>query len=442
MTTGSLDKGRQEPSSAPQEASLQKRRGWVIIRMLLHIIFLAVVVAITLMVQALVESPSYDQTTVGWLTVLCLIIIVGSRTVLKRLAPLAVLCAAAWCLLVGYAWFHPGPDIGPLTGILVLTFGAYLLCMGLLFLWRRKRREPVTLKLMALVAALVPAEAIIFTVGYAAGLNDSVPWHPAPHFAVAYLLAGMSAALMVGLHLYRTRLPEDQKGKGNPANVRQVVAIPVALTLLAACLLAFGDALGFSQGQLEYFPPGGVRPAKPVIYLYPPRPELVTVRVLYSPGFAHSGPPYNPGTGWSVLAYPDGALENLATGKNYPYLYWEGNPGHFVFNMHTGFVVPSADTATFLRYQLQKMGLNQTETASFLQYWGPRLEHGQYNLIHFATTGYTSKAPLQVYPMPQSVLRIFMVYEPLADPVTVTPQQFPVFHRSGFTLVEWGGTKI
>jgi hypothetical protein len=179
---------------------------------------------------------------------------------------------------------------------------------------------------------------------------------------------------------------------------------------------------------------------KPAIYLYPTTAEDVNVKLSYPSGFAVTTPTYNPATGWNVLANPNGNLVNLSDGKNYPYLYWEGNETDFNFDMSKGFVVPGNQTASFLNEELPKIGLNKKETSAFLQYWVPRMEHNQYSLIHFAGTGYTNLAKLQITPKPDSLLRVFMAEEPLSHPVTVTPQTFPTFHRNGFTAVEWGGT--
>ena len=41
-----------------------------------------------------------------------------------------------------------------------------------------------------------------------------------------------------------------------------------------------------------------------------------------------------------------------------------------------------------------------------------------------------------------SLLRIFMVWKPLNEPVEIEPQQFEVFKRNGFIAVKWGGTQI
>jgi len=215
----------------------------------------------------------------------------------------------------------------------------------------------------------------------------------------------------------------------------------------------FGDnptaspPLGCFMGRLpeDCCPPRGIgceSEDKPVIYLYPTRPEDVTVKLSYVTGFHETVPAYNPATGWQVLAHPDGTLVTVTNGQTYPYLVWEGKPARLKFDMSQGFVVAGQNTKSFLEQELTKIGLNQNETNAFLAFWLPKMQHNTFNLIHFAGTEYTELAPLTITPKPDSLLRVNMAFEPLQKPETVTPQIFPAFHRNGFTVVEWGGTEI
>jgi hypothetical protein len=181
---------------------------------------------------------------------------------------------------------------------------------------------------------------------------------------------------------------------------------------------------------------------KPVIYLYPTHSEQVSVRLSVPAGLSRSVPNYNSTSGWQVIAQPDGTLTNLSDGKTYPNLFWESNPTSIHFNMTTGFVVTGTTTKAFLEHQLSTMGLNQQETNDFITYWIPRIDNNPYNLIHFAGSEYTDYAKLSIAPRPDSLLRVFMVVAPLQQPLTLPPQTFPVFHRVGFTVVEWGGTEL
>lgn len=181
---------------------------------------------------------------------------------------------------------------------------------------------------------------------------------------------------------------------------------------------------------------------KPVIYLYPTSTEKVHVTLQYPAGFSATVPSYNPESGWNVTAQPDGTLTNISDGTTYPYLYWEGKPQAFNFNMNQGFVVAGSQSKAFLTKELPIIGLNTNETNAFIGYWLPKLEGNKYTLIHFAGSEYTSVAKLTITPTPESLLRVFMVEKPITQPVHVSPQTFPSFHRVGFTAVEWGGTVI
>ena len=145
--------------------------------------------------------------------------------------------------------------------------------------------------------------------------------------------------------------------------------------------------------------------------------------------------------GWDVTAYPDGRLINRADGTEHYYLFWDGM-SHTDWDFSQGFCVAGADTEQFLTSVLPQMGLTPREYNDFIVYWLPEMRQNAYNLITFATAQYEELAALTVTPKPDSVLRVHMVYRPLSEPVTVTPQQITPFERIGFTVVEWGGTRV
>lgn len=70
------------------------------------------------------------------------------------------------------------------------------------------------------------------------------------------------------------------------------------------------------------------------------------------------------------------------------------------------------------------------------------LEENEYNLISFQSDTYTDRAKLTVSPAPDTVIRVFMTWMPLDEPVEIPPQELDAPERTGFTLVEWGGSKI
>ena len=177
---------------------------------------------------------------------------------------------------------------------------------------------------------------------------------------------------------------------------------------------------------------------KPVIYLYPETETRVTVKLDLSGELTCTYPAYD--GGWVVTAAPDGTLTD-EHGRTYNYLYWEGE-GTEAYDFSKGFCVAGSDTAAFLEDALDRLGLTRREANEFLVYWLPRMQDNPYNLIAFQQEAYTESAKLTVSPRPDSVLRVFMAWKPLARPVDVPAQTLPGFERRGFTLVEWGGAEV
>ena len=178
--------------------------------------------------------------------------------------------------------------------------------------------------------------------------------------------------------------------------------------------------------------------AKPVIYLYPETETQVTVKMDYSGKLTCTYPAYD--DGWQVTAAPDGTLTD-DRGQTYNYLYWEGETATG-YDLSKGFCVPGADTAAFLEDALARLGLNRKEANEFIVYWLPQMEDNAYNLITFQQKAYTEAAKLTVEPAPDSVLRVFMTWKALEQPVEVPAQLLPAFERQGFALIEWGGCQV
>ncbi|HHW49806.1 MAG TPA: hypothetical protein GXX14_14475 [Clostridiaceae bacterium] len=179
--------------------------------------------------------------------------------------------------------------------------------------------------------------------------------------------------------------------------------------------------------------------AKPVIYLYPEETIDVTVKLNYNGEVTCTYPAYN--EGWTVTAYPDGTLINQKDGKEYSYLFWEGN-SNIKFDMSKGFIVKGEDTAEFLRDKLEYIGLTPKEYNEFIVYWLPKMQNNPYNLITFQNEEYTENAELEIIPEPDSILRVFMAYKPLKKAISIEEQILEPFQRKGFTIVEWGGTVV
>lgn len=178
--------------------------------------------------------------------------------------------------------------------------------------------------------------------------------------------------------------------------------------------------------------------AKPVIYLYPEEKTDVSVKLDLDGVITCAYPDYR--DGWEVTAYPDSTIIDKYDGEEYYCLYWEGT-GAADWDMSEGFVVKSEDTADFLRSKLKEIGLTPRESNEFIIYWLPELQKNDCNFITFQTDVYEKNAGLEISPAPDSMLRVFMVYEPCGEDFSPEPQEFEPFERNGFTVVEWGGQK-
>ncbi len=104
-----------------------------------------------------------------------------------------------------------------------------------------------------------------------------------------------------------------------------------------------------------------------------------------------------------------------------------------------GFVVERDDTIEFLQEKLSYLGLTPREYNEFIVYRWPRMKANNYNAIYFAQEDYTSKAKLTISPKPDSMQRIFMVFEGLDTAIELPEQQLESFEREGFAVIERGG---
>ena len=111
--------------------------------------------------------------------------------------------------------------------------------------------------------------------------------------------------------------------------------------------------------------------------------------------------------------------------------------------MEEGFVVKGEDTIKFLEEKLEILGLNEREANEFIIYWLPKLESNKYNFIRFQTEEeINNNMPLEITPKPDTIIRIVMEYKGLKEPIKVQKQQLQTPKRTGYTVVEWGGTEI
>lgn len=226
-------------------------------------------------------------------------------------------------------------------------------------------------------------------------------------------------------------------------NKAKIIKI-VGILLIAASV----TALLVIAGNQNYEMPGASRDCddesgmssayKPIIYIYPTRETNVTVSYPQYKRFDVSYPEYK-GL-WSVIAKPDGTLVD-ANGRQYYALYWE-HTDKLNLNFDEGFIVEGKNTATFLEEKLEILGLNEKERNEFIIYWLPRMQNNKYNLISFQGDNYFNQFEMSVDPKPDIMIRVFMAYKPLKEKVDIKEQKLEPIQRSGYTVVEWGGTEV
>lgn len=178
---------------------------------------------------------------------------------------------------------------------------------------------------------------------------------------------------------------------------------------------------------------------KPMIYLYPEVETAVTVTLGHPEYLTTTYPSYE--NSWQVKASPDGTLTDDKN-RSYYGLYWEGQ-NHQSSIKKDGFIVEKDNIIPFLEEKLSLLGLNDKEANEFIVYWLPKLEQSEYNYIRFETIDeINSYMPLTITPEPDNIIRILMAYKPLDEKISVQPQELTTPSRTGFTVVEWGGTLI
>ena len=192
---------------------------------------------------------------------------------------------------------------------------------------------------------------------------------------------------------------------------------------------------------------------KPVVYVYPEEEQglTMTIDVKGTLDMVYPAPERQVQTeegtraSWTISAAPDGTLTD-ASGRTYPYLFWDGPVRQE--SPQQGFVVAREDTVPFLEEKLALLGLTDKEAADFITYWAPRIRANEYTFVSFDASSYAQQvtysftdeagAPVE----PDTFIRVFVTIREADANTVVQPQTFaPSPTRTGFTVVEWGGTE-
>ena len=92
------------------------------------------------------------------------------------------------------------------------------------------------------------------------------------------------------------------------------------------------------------------------------------------------------------------------------------------------------------------MGLSDKEKEEMTSYWVPEMlaKNAPYYRISFIQTkDMNAFIPMKVTPIPDTVFRIFLDWQPLSAKPTIAlaPESLDHLNRQGFTFVEWGGLR-
>ena len=221
--------------------------------------------------------------------------------------------------------------------------------------------------------------------------------------------------------------------------------------IILSCVVVAGLAFA-TAFLLTYDREQGVT-EKPVLYVYSPQEQLVTVSVdvdgaidtAYPAPDALETTDWGTRASWTVTASPDGTLTD-ASGRTYPSLFWDGPVGQE--SPEEGFVVAREDAVPFLEEKLALLGLTDKEAADFITYWAPRIRANEYTFVSFDASSYTAHARYSFTDeagapvKPDTFIRVFMTIRPAEVTTQVREQAFgPTPQRTGLVAVEWGGTE-
>lgn len=183
---------------------------------------------------------------------------------------------------------------------------------------------------------------------------------------------------------------------------------------------------------------------KPVIYLYPQVETPFTISVHPKGKMAFTYPVYN--GEWKGTATPNGDIK--IGNEMFNYLFWEADQtiDLKIIDSKKGAIVKGEESVTFLENQLDKFGFNSKEKADFITFWGPKMAKNELNYVYFVLNNEADYfAELAIKPTPDNIYRFYMLTCPVAnssDFYYLEPQLIEKINRTGFTILEWGGSVI
>lgn len=177
---------------------------------------------------------------------------------------------------------------------------------------------------------------------------------------------------------------------------------------------------------------------KPVLYLY--NDEELDVEIKYQNDYLlkTSYPKYE--DGWRVHINENGTLNVNNSHREYYAIFYD-EYRNFEATFDHGFNVSKENAIEFLETSLDALGFTQREADEFIMFWLPTLEENGNSLIYFEQTEERNvECPLSFSVTPDTILRTIIHIKKVDSPKDIIPQELESITRTGFTVVEWGGT--
>lgn len=184
------------------------------------------------------------------------------------------------------------------------------------------------------------------------------------------------------------------------------------------------------------FQPPQIQLLKPVVYVYAEEDLKTTIKLDVKGDLSFSYPVYN--NGWNIEVKDHKLWVN---GKEYPYLFWEGNRIN-PFKIEKGAVVHKKNLLAYLEESCAKLGLNFKEKTDFITFWYPKLQQYDAVKLQFLDTEayHRQVASIEFGTTPDAIQRIYLLAQPCATNDVLEMQEFEKIERKGFTVIEWGGS--
>lgn len=187
---------------------------------------------------------------------------------------------------------------------------------------------------------------------------------------------------------------------------------------------------------------------KPVIYAYSEKELNFTLNLKAKGELTFTYPQLTEDNTWKMKTNPNG---NLITekGVEYPYLFWEAKQNESSFNgakANSNELIAGKDLVTYFEKELSKLGLNAKEKTDFITFWCPKFVDVKMVQIQFYVDDNCAIiGDLKISPKPDNFRRIYVTFQKNPDvEADFVSKELSVktLDRTGFTVVEWGGSDL